>query len=439
MNTSILKELRMEISIIGAGYVGLVTGVCFAELGHDVMLVDNNKEKIAMLKAGKSPIYEPGLEPLITKSIKNKKLHFSTSIPQAVKFAQSIFVAVNTPPRQDGTADLSFVATVSKEIALAMDGYRLIVDKSTVPVHTGEKVAETIKRYNKHKVDFDVASNPEFLREGSAIDDTLYPDRIVIGVSNKRSAKILREIYAPIKSKFVETDINSAEIIKHASNSFLALKISFSNSLAHICELAGADVEEVTHGMGLDKRIGKSFLNAGIGYGGSCFPKDVAAFIGISDKLGYDFKILKTVEDVNMDQRKSFIKKVEDTLWVLKDKTVGVLGLAFKPNTDDMRSAPSIDIIETLKAEGAKIKAYDPQATQNAKQIIKNITYCKNPYEVAKNADALLILTEWDEFKELDLDKICKQMASPIVIDGRNIFQKSEMEAKGFVYKSIGR
>ncbi|MFC2149484.1 UDP-glucose dehydrogenase family protein [Candidatus Auribacterota bacterium] len=429
----------MKVSIIGAGYVGLVTGVCFAELGHHVMCVDNNKDKINMLKAGRSPIYEPGLEALIKKNTKNKRLVFSESISRAVKFAPVIFVAVNTPPKADGTADLSYVAAVSKEIALTMDGYRLIVDKSTVPVHTGEKVAETIKRYNKHNVDFDVASNPEFLREGSAIDDTLRPDRIVIGVSCKRASKLLREIYEPIKAHVLETDIKSAEIIKHASNSFLAMKISFANCLAHVCELAGADIEEVVNGMGLDKRIGKRFLNAGIGYGGSCFPKDVAAFISISNKLGYDFKLLKNVEEVNVAQRDSFIKKVEDTLWVVKDKKIGVLGLAFKPNTDDMRSAPSIYIINRLKEEGAHIKAYDPQAMPNAKKEIKGISYGKNPYDLAKGADALLVLTEWDEFKDIDLEKIRSLMVSPIIIDGRNIFEKDKMEAAGFIYKSIGR
>lgn len=429
----------MNVSIIGTGYVGLVTGTCFAELGHHVMCVDNNPAKIKMLKAGKSPIYEPGLEALIKKNLKNKRLCFSGSIAEAVKFSQAIFVAVNTPPKPDGTADLSYVAAVSKEIALHMDGYRLIVDKSTVPVHTGAKVAETIKRYNKHHVDFDVASNPEFLREGSAVEDTLHPDRIVFGVSSKRASKLLREIYAPIKAPILETDIESAEIIKHASNSFLALKISFANSLANICELAGANVEEVVEGMGLDKRIGRRFLNAGIGYGGSCFPKDVAAFISISDKLGYDFKILKAVEEINQRQRDLFVKKVEESLWVIKDKQIGVLGLAFKPNTDDMRCAPAIDIIEKLQAEGAHIRAYDPKAMENAAGLIKKVKLCKNAYEVAKDADAVLILTEWDEFKSLDLEKLRSLMVSPIMIDGRNLYDPKKMEEIGFIYKSIGR
>ena len=429
----------MNVSIIGTGYVGLVTGTCFAELGHHVMCVDNNVNKIKQLKAGKSPIYEPGLEELIRKNIKSKRLIFSQSIAEAVKFSKVIFVAVNAPPKPDGTADLSYVAAVSKEIALTMDGYRLIVDKSTVPVHTGAKVAETIKRYNRHHVDFDVASNPEFLREGSAVDDTLRPDRIVFGVTSKRASKLLRDIYAPIKAPILETDVESAEIIKHASNSFLALKISFANSLANVCEAAGADVEEVVTGMGLDRRIGRLFLNAGIGYGGSCFPKDVSAFISISDKLGYDFKILKTVEEVNAKQRELFIKKVEETLWVVKDKTIGVLGLAFKPNTDDMRCAPAIDIIERLQADGAHIRAYDPQAMHNAKSMLRNVAMCKNAYEVAKDADAVLVLTEWDEFKKIDLEKLRSSMISPILIDGRNIFSPRKMEELGFIYKSIGR
>jgi UDPglucose 6-dehydrogenase len=429
----------MNVSIIGTGYVGLVTGTCFAELGHHVMCVDNNAEKIKLLKRGTSPIYEPGLEALIKKNLKNGRLVFSGSIAEAVKFAPAVFVAVNTPPKADGTADLSYVAAVSKEIALAMDSYRLIVDKSTVPVHTGAKVAETIKRYNKHHVDFDVASNPEFLREGSAVDDTLRPDRIVFGVSSKRAAKLLREIYAPIKAPILETDIESAEIIKHASNSFLALKISFANSLANICELAGANVEEVVEGMGLDKRIGRRFLNAGIGYGGSCFPKDVAAFISISDTLGYDFKILKAVEEINQRQRDIFVKKVEESLWVIKDKKIGVLGLAFKPNTDDMRCAPALDIIAKLQAEGAHIQAYDPKGMENAAGMLKKVKLCRNPYEVAKGADAVLILTEWDEFKSLDLEKLRSLMVSPIMIDGRNLYDPKKMDALGFIYKSIGR
>lgn len=329
-----------KVCIIGTGYVGLVTGACLADMKNRVICVDSDVEKIKMLKRGKVPIFEPGLEEIIRRNTASKRLSFTTSVAEGVRNSEIVFIAVSTPPKADGTADLTSVAMVAREVAEAMDGYRLIVDKSTVPVRTGEKVAETIKRYNRKNVDFDVASNPEFLREGSAISDTMVPDRIVIGVSSARAAKILKELYAPLKAPVIVTDIKSAEIIKHASNSFLAMKISFANALAQICELAGANVLQVVEGMGLDKRIGKAFLNAGIGYGGSCFPKDVAAFIKISEELGYDFHLLRLVEEINREQRARFVKKIEETLWIIKDKTIGVLGLAFKPNTDDMRSAP---------------------------------------------------------------------------------------------------
>lgn len=429
----------MDICMVGTGYVGLVTGTCFAQMGHNVICVDSNKEKIETLKKGECPIYEPGLQELIAKNRKAGRLRFTTNISEGVKSSSVIFIAVHTPPKPDGKADLTYLAGVSREIAQLMDGYKLIVDKSTVPVETGEKVAATIKRYNKHNVDFDVASNPEFLREGSAVHDCLNPDRIVIGVTSKRAAKILKEIYAPLKARVIVTDIKSAEIIKHACNSFLALKISFINALAQISELAGANIEEIAEGMGLDNRIGRAFLNPGIGYGGSCFPKDVAAFIKISEELGYDFKLLKAVEEINRKQRLFFLKKVEETLWVLGDKTIGVLGLSFKPNTDDMRNAPSLDIIRYLQKAGATVRAYDPKAEEAAKKVLKGVVYCPSPYEAAQNCDALLILTEWDEFKKLKMAKIRSVMASPIVIDGRNMFDPAEMEEAGFVYKSIGR
>jgi len=428
-----------KVCIIGTGYVGLVTGACLADMKNRVICVDNDIEKVKMLKRGKIPIYEPGLEEIITRNTAAGRLTFTTSIPEGVRSSEIVFIAVSTPPKADGTADLTAVALVAREVAEAMDGYRLIVDKSTVPVKTGEKVAETIKRYNRKNVDFDVASNPEFLREGSAIGDTMFPDRIVIGVSSKRAAKILKELYAPLKAPFIVTDIKSAEIIKHASNSFLALKISFANALAQICELAGANVMQVVEGMGLDKRIGKAFLNAGIGYGGSCFPKDIAAFIKISEELGFDFELLKMVEQINRDQRRRFVKKIEETLWIVKDKTIGVLGLAFKPNTDDMRSAPSLDIIAALQREGATVKAYDPQAMEGSRKMLKGVKFCKGPYEVARGSDALVIVTEWDEFRQLNLDKLRSIMTHPTIIDGRNIFDPAVMEEKGFVYKSIGR
>ena len=425
--------------MIGTGYVGLVTGTCLAEIGHHVICVDNNAEKIAGLKKKKIPIYEPGLEPLVLKNIKAKRLTFTTSIKEGVKKSDFIFIGVSTPPKANGQADLSFVAQVAREVAHVMDAYKVIVDKSTVPVRTAEKVKESIKRYNIKKIDFDIVSNPEFLREGSAVDDFMHPDRIVIGVESKRAEKMMQELYAPIKAPLIITNVKSAEIIKHASNSFLALKISFANALANICELAGADIHEVVEGMGHDKRINKAFLNAGVGYGGSCFPKDVSAFIKISQDLGYEFKLLKEVEKINELQKEKFISKIEETLWTLKDKTIGVLGLAFKPNTDDMRNAPSIDIIHHLEKEGARVKAYDPVAMDNAKAIMNHVHFEKNIYDVAKGSDALIIVTEWDEFKKMDLKRIRKLLTHPIVIDGRNIFDPEKMDSEGFVYKSIGR
>ncbi|MEW6556231.1 MAG: UDP-glucose/GDP-mannose dehydrogenase family protein [Elusimicrobiota bacterium] len=429
----------MKLTIIGTGYVGLTTGVCLAEIGHSVICVDNDSKKIALLKKNKIPIYEPALEKILKKNVKNKHLSFSANIKDAVKKSDVIFMCVGTPPREDGSADLSCIEDVASEIARSMDSYKLIVDKSTVPVETGEKVEMTIKRNLKKNIPFDVASNPEFLREGSAVYDTFHPDRIVIGVSSKKAENILREIYKPLKTKLVVTDIKSAEIIKHASNSFLATKISFINAVANICERCGADVEKVAEGMGLDKRIGSAFLNAGIGFGGFCFPKDIEAFLWISRKLGYEFDLLKNVKEINENQKRDFVKKIEDALWVIKGKTIGILGLAFKPNTDDMRFAPSIDIINLLQNEGAKIKAYDPQATEKAKEVLKNVVYCKNPYKVAEDADCLVILTEWDEIKNVDLKKIKKLLKHPIIIDGRNIFEPAKMAKLDFLYKSIGR
>ncbi len=429
----------MKVGIIGVGYVGLVTGVCLSELGHDVFCVDCNKAKIEKLQRGVVPIYEPGLDKLLKKNLKEKRIRFEADTAKMVRYADIIFICVNTPPKQNGEADLRYVEAAAREIASTMKSYKVIVDKSTVPVRTGEKVADTIKRYNKKNLDFDVVSNPEFLREGTAIDDFFHADRIVIGVTSKRAAKMMKELYAAIKAPTIITNIKSAEIIKHASNSFLAMKISFANALANICEFSGAHIEEVTEGMGLDSRIGKQFLNPGIGYGGSCFPKDVSAFIRISEALGYDFELLKAVEKINTNQRNLFIKKIEETLWVLGDKVIGVLGLAFKPNTDDMRNAPSIDIIKALQKDGAKIKAYDPAATETARPLLPGVKFCKTPYEAAKGSDALVIVTEWDEFRELDLKKIRKSMNQPIIIDGRNIFSPEKMDTEGYIYKSIGR
>lgn len=429
----------MKICFIGAGYVGLVTGTCFADMGNNVICVDNNEEKIKLLKSGGVPIYEPGLNEIIERNIAQNRLSFTTSIVEGVESSDIIFIAVNTPPLPNGEADLSFVENVSKEIAQTMKTYKLIVEKSTVPVETGEWIKRTIKLYNKHQVEFDIASNPEFLREGSAVYDIMNPDRIVIGVESSRAEKLLRELYAPFNAPIIVTDIKSAELIKHASNSFLATKISFINAVANICERTGADVLKVAEGMGYDNRIGKAFLNAGAGFGGSCFPKDLAAFIHISQKVGYDFKLLKEVENINKEQRALVVRKVKDTLWILKDKKIGVWGLAFKPNTDDMRSAPSIDIIQMLQSEGAIIKVFDPQAMEKANQLLENITFCKDPYEVVEGCECLVIMTEWNEFKEIDLGKIKRIMANPVIIDGRNIYDPVKMKELGFVYQGIGR
>ena len=428
-----------KVCVVGTGYVGLVTGTCLSDMGHKVICVDSIKSKISMLKKGKMPIYEPGLEQLVKKNVKRKLLSFSTNLKDGIINSEIIFIAVGTPPREDGSADLSYVETVAREIAVNMNGYKLIVDKSTVPVETGDWVETTIKRNLKKDIPFDVASNPEFLREGSAIHDTFNPDRIVIGVRSRKAEAILKDLYSPIKAPVLVTDIKSAEIIKHASNSFLAMKISYINAVSNICEKTGADVLKVAEGMGMDKRIGRAFLNAGIGFGGFCFPKDLEAFVWISKKVGYDFNLLKEVKEINENQKKLIVKKIEDALWILKGKTIGILGLAFKPNTDDMRFAPSIDIINMLQAKGANIKAYDPAAMGKAKESLKGVQLCKNAYETLKEADCLVILTEWDEFKKLDLTKVKKLLKHPIVIDGRNIFDGTAMSKLGFTYKGLGR
>ena len=429
----------VRICIVGTGYVGLVTGACFAEVGHHVVCVDNDLKKVELLKAGGIPIYEPGLEELVKKNVDAGRLHFTNDIAEGVTKSEVIFIAVPTPPRADGSVDMSFVERVAREISGAMTEYKIVVDKSTVPVKTGEKVAETIRRYNKHKVEVDVVSNPEFLREGCAVQDLMQPDRVIIGASGERPVAKMKEIYAPFHAPVIITDINSAELIKHGCNSFLALKISYANAIAAICEASGANIEDVAHGMGLDKRIGRAFLNAGLGYGGSCFPKDLSAFIHIAEQLGYDFRMLKEVQRINADQIQRFLKKIHDAVWIVKDKTIAVLGLAFKPNTDDMRLAPSLDIIRPLQKEGARIRAYDPKAMEKAKEFLSDVEYCDSAYAAASGADALVLCTEWDEFRKLDLEKLRSVMAQPIVIDGRNVFDSKRMAELGFVYKSVGR
>lgn len=430
----------IKVTLVGSGYVGLVTGACFAEKGHQVVCVDNDPKKIAALQEGRIPIYEPGLEEMVKRNVTAGRLHFTSSTAEGVDHGQIVFIAVPTPSQNDGSVDLSFIEAVARDIADSLKKYTVIVDKSTVPVKTGEKVAETIRRYNKNKAEFDVVSNPEFLREGSAIEDLMTPDRIVVGVMSRKPVELMRELYAPFACpNFIVTDINSAELIKHASNSFLALKISYANALAAVCEASGANVEEVVHGMGFDKRIGRSFLNAGIGYGGSCFPKDLAAFIKIAEQLGYDFRLLKEVQQINREALDRFVRKLRDELWVLKDKTIGVLGLAFKPNTDDIRSAPSLEVIRQLQAEGARVRVYDPQAMEKACAVLKDVTLCENAYDAAKGCDALLIVTEWDEFKKLDLKRLKETLGHPLVLDGRNILDSAQMSAHGIVYRSVGR
>ncbi len=436
----------MNIGIVGSGYVGLVSGVCLSALGHTVTCVDNDPEKIKKLKSGKATIYEPGLQELMTKQMKKRKLFFSPSIRETTKRSQVIFIAVGTPSKKNGDADLTYVENVSREIALGMDSYKLIVEKSTVPAETGKRIERTIKlnlpkkfQERSRQVPFDVASNPEFLREGSAIADFMNPDRIVIGVESKKAEDLLKEIYKPLKARVIVTNITSAEMIKHASNSFLATKISFANAVAQICDRVGADILKVTEGMGYDKRIGSSFLNAGVGFGGSCFPKDVDAFIRLSEKSGYDFNLLKAVRSTNEEQKASFVRLIEDKLWIIKGKTIGILGLAFKPNTDDMRNAPSLDIIQALQNEGAKIKAYDPQAMDNAKKMLKGVTLCNDVYSVAKGADCLVILTEWDEFRKVDFKRLRKALRQPMIFDGRNLYQGDDLVNSGFEYFGIGR
>src|SRR5215475_4765590 len=429
----------MKLTIIGTGYVGLVTGTCFAEVGHQVVCVDNNQDKVNLLQSGGIPIYEPGLDELVRKNVGAGRLRFTASTAEGVQQSDVVFIAVPTPPLPDGSVDLSFIETVAREIAQSMTSYKVVVDKSTVPVRTGDKVAETIKRYCKARVEFDVVSNPEFLREGFAVDDFMHPDRVVIGVRSQRPVPAMKEVYAPFKAPVIVTDISSAELIKHASNSFLALKISYINAISVLCEATGANVQEVANGMGMDDRIGRRFLNASLGFGGSCFPKDLSAFIKIAEQVGYDFDLLKQVQKINAQQMDRFVMKITDTLWVLKDKKIGVLGLAFKQNTDDVRMSPAIELCQRLQKEGAVLRVHDPKAMEKAKSLLKDVEFVEDMNEVAEGCDALVVATEWEEFKHLDLDRARKSLTHPILFDGRNLFDPAEMERMGFIYKSIGR
>src|SRR6188472_2806461 len=395
----------MDLSIIGSGYVGLVTGACFADIGHNVICVDNDPRKLASLQAGEVPIYEPGLEEVIHRNVAAQRLRFTGDIKDAVDNSQVVFIAVPTPQGADGHVDLSFIEKVAREIAGVLSDYRVIVDKSTVPVKTGEKVAESIKRYNKHGAEFDVVSNPEFLREGCAVADLMKPDRIVIGASSERAVALMKKVYEPFMAPILVTDINSAELIKHAANSFLALKISYINAVSAICEASGADVEKVADGIGMDRRIGRNFLNAGIGYGGSCFPKDIAAFIKISEQLGVPFTLLKEVQRINASQKVRFLTAVRDALWVLREKKIAVWGLTFKPDTDDIRSSVAIDLVAEMLREGAQVSVYDPKGMERAREVaeIKAARFCNTAIEAVEGAEALVIATEWEEFANVDL------------------------------------
>ncbi len=429
----------MRIAMIGSGYVGLTSGACLAKVGHDVTCVDNDASRIEALNRGEMPIYEPGLPEIIAEARAAGRLRFTTDIRGAVAETKAVFIAVGTPPRENGQPDLTYVENVARDIAASIQDYHLIVEKSTVPVQTGKWVRTTIERYNKAGTPFDVASNPEFLREGSAVGDFLHPDRIVVGVESERARELMAEIYAPIVAPIVFTDLASAELIKHASNAFLSMKISFANALSIVCEASGADIRKVAGGIGMDKRIGPSFLEAGIGYGGFCFPKDLSAFIAIARDLGYEFRLLEEVEKINEDMKRRFVRKIQGALWNLRDKNIGVLGLAFKPNTDDMRFAPSIDIVNALVREGARVRAFDPQAMAKARGLLPDITYCSNAEEVADEADVLAVVTEWPEFRKLDLAALKQRMRLPIICDGRNLFERTETEKLGFTYIGVGR
>jgi UDPglucose 6-dehydrogenase len=428
-----------NICIVGSGHVGLVTGACLAELGNKVVCMDDDKSKIESLQKGDIPFYEPELDQMVSRNVDKNRLSFTTSAEEGAEKANVIFICVGTPQGPDGSADLSYVETAAKRIAETMNGYKAIVDKSTVPVKTGSWVKRTVELNNKHKHDFDVISNPEFLREGKAIYDCMHPDRIVIGVENERAANLMKELYEPLNAPVIVTNIETAELIKHASNAFLALKISYINAIANICEAVGADVTKVAEAMGLDKRIGRAFLDAGIGYGGYCLPKDVIAFIKIAEKAGYDFELLRVVDKINEYQGLQAVKWAKRLLWNLNGKTIGLLGLAFKPDTDDIREAPAVEIIKQLQQEGVKVKAYDPKAMDNIRAIFPDLELCQDAYQVADGSDALILVTEWDEFKELDLLKIKKLLNQPIIIDGRNIFEPDRMSELGFMYRGVGR
>lgn len=449
----------MHIAVVGSGYVGLVAGACFADLGHDVILVDNDHRKLEGLRNGEVPIHEKFLPELLSRH-RGQRLQFSDDLKEAVRSSAAIFVAVGTPPTESGEADLSYVESVAREISGGIDSYKVVVEKSTVPVYTSDWIRRIILRNGTDAECFDVASNPEFLREGTAVADFLFPDRIVVGCDSPQAADVLREIYAPltdgsyyqradaipqpdravIPAPIIVTSTKSAELIKHASNAFLAMKISFINAVASVCESVGADVNQVVHGVGTDSRIGRRFLNPGIGYGGSCFPKDIMAFRSVAREYGYDFNLLNEVMRINEGQRHRFLRKVQSALWTLRGKHLGVLGLAFKGGTDDIRESPAVAIVQALLQQGCNITAYDPAAMERTRELLNDaIVYANSSYEAAHNADALLILTEWEEFANLDLARLRQELKYPIVIDGRNLYDPEMMASQGFTYYSVGR
>jgi UDPglucose 6-dehydrogenase len=447
----------MRICIVGTGYVGLVAGTCLAEIGHLVVCVDDDRQKIEVLQSGGMPIYEPGLEELVARNLREGRLAFTADLREGIEAATAVFICVGTPPLEDGDADLSAVEQAARRIGELSSSYKLVVEKSTVPVQTGMWIEKTLRVYgDSGQVEFDVASNPEFLREGSAVIDFLHPDRIVVGVGHPRAERLLREMYDPIIRRtfvcpvhstcpatepvpFLVTDIRSAELIKHASNAFLATKISFINSVADLCELVGADVELVARGMGLDGRIGQAFLKAGLGFGGFCFPKDLQAFVKIAERCGHDFRLLREVDRINQARVPQAVRKLKEQLWILKDKVIGVWGLAFKPDTDDVRYSPAIALIKQLLAEGVSVRAYDPKAMEKARGEIASAILSRDPYEAVSGADALVVAAEWREFESLDLTRVKTLMRRPLVLDGRNLFDREKMKSMGFEYLGIGR
>jgi UDPglucose 6-dehydrogenase len=431
----------MKVAVVGTGYVGLVVGACLAESGNDVICVDKDEAKVRMLRRGKSPIYEPGIEDLLRRNKAEGRLVFTTDLAKAVRQSTIIFIAVGTPQGEDGSADLQHVMGVARDIARAMNGYKVIVDKSTVPVGTAERVRDVVRRETTHP--FSVVSNPEFLKQGAAVDDFMKPDRVVIGAEDPKAAELMVALHKPFTrtgAPIMVMDCASAELAKYAANAMLATKISFMNEIANVCEAYGADVDRVRQAMGSDRRIGTAFLFPGVGYGGSCFPKDVKALVKFSADKKYDFKILKAVESVNELQKRLLVKKLEAHFGSLKGKTIALWGLAFKPKTDDMREAPAIPIIKALLEKGAKVQAYDPEAMPTAKGLFKNaIAYFPRNYEALKGADALAVVTEWPEFREPDFQKMRKLLKAPVIFDGRNIYQPDQMKELGFTYYSIGR